>query len=168
MKNTASVFIALAFYLFSTQALTAQKMGYVNTDVVIAELPQVKEANTTIETLKGQLMKKGQDMIKDLQTKYQDLQSRQNEISPLTYNEELEKLKTKEGEIQAFEQDSQEKLQKKSEELLRPIQDKINEAIKAVALEQGYAYIFDLRAGNILYADETVDVSALVAAKLKM
>ena len=167
MKKIASVFIVMLF-MACTYTLSAQKVGYVNTEIVIAELPQVKEANTNIETLRTQLMKKGQDMIKELQTKYQELQAKQNEISPLQYNEQLEALKTKEGEIQAFEQDSQVKLQKKSEELLKPIQDKVNAAIKAVATENGYTYIFDLAAGNILYADEKVDVSVLVTAKLKM
>ena len=167
MKKIASVF-TVVLLMACTYTISAQKLGYVNTEIVIAELPEVKEANTNIETLRTQLMKKGQDMIKELQTKYQELQAKQNEISPLLYNQELEALKTKEGEIQAFEQDSQVKLQKKSEELLKPIQDKVNAAIKAVATENGYAYIIDLAAGNILYADETVDVSTLVAAKLKM
>lgn len=167
MKKIAAVTIVLFFIGFS-QSLTAQKFGYVNTDIVVADLPQVKEANTTIETLKSQLMKKGQDMVKDLQTKYQELQAKQNDISPLLYNQEMEKLKAKEEELQGFEQESQLKLQKKSAELLQPIQEKINAAIKAVASENGYAYIFDLRAGSILYADETADISTLVAAKLKM
>ncbi|MBK8389064.1 MAG: OmpH family outer membrane protein [Saprospiraceae bacterium] len=166
MNKFATAFILVIMVMFSS-AVHAQKFGYVNTDIVVADLPLVKEANTTIETLKAQLMKKGQDMIKDLQTKYADLQAKQNEISAVQLQVETDKLKKLEEEITLFEKESQQKVYVKSEELLKPIQEMINKAIKEVAAESGYQYIFDLRAGNILYADESTDVSTAVAAKIK-
>ena len=166
MNKIATAFILVVMTLGAT-SVGAQKFGYVDTEVIVAELPQVKEANTNIETLKNQLTKKGQEMIQDLQTKYQDLQTKQNEISPKLLNEETEKLKQMEADIATFEKESQAKVYAKSQELLAPIQEKINTAIKAVASEMGYQYIFDLRAGNILYADEATNVSKLVAEKLK-
>jgi len=52
--------------------------------------------------------------------------------------------------------------------LLQPIYDKVNTAIKAVAEEEGYAFIFDGSTQVLLYADETTDVSSKVKAKLGM
>jgi Skp family chaperone for outer membrane proteins len=51
---------------------------------------------------------------------------------------------------------------------MQPILDKVNAAIKAVAEEHGYQFIFDAQSGVILYADESADITALVKAKLNM
>jgi len=131
-------------------------------------LKSLKEANSKIETLKKQLQKKGEDMVKSLQAKYTDAQKRQADglISPKQLQEESARLQQEEQALAQFEQTSQEKIFKKSEELLSPIQAKINDAIKAVAADNGYTYIFDSSLGLVLYADPGTDVSTLVKAKL--
>ena len=63
MKNmktlikSLSVFIALFAF---TAGVQAQKFGYINSQELIQNLPEVKEANAEIETLKTQLQKKGE------------------------------------------------------------------------------------------------------------
>ena len=156
------VFAALAI------SVQAQKFGFINSQELISQLPEVKEANAKIETLKKQLQKKGQDMIATLQQKYEDLQKKQVDglLSPKEIEIEAAKLKEEEGQLGTFEQTSQQKIYEKSEELLAPIQGKINNAIKEVATENGYTYIFDASLGLVLYADPGTDVSSLVKAKL--
>jgi outer membrane protein len=160
-----SIFIIIL--ILSTLGLQAQKVGYVNTQTIIAELPEVKEANSNIEALKTQLMKKGQDMIKALQAKGQKLEEGRNDMAPIKFQEEVDKLKKEEEEIAQFEEQSQFRIYQKSEELLGPIQKRINEAIQAVAKEGGYSYIFDAQGNNILYVDESINISELVKAKIK-
>lgn len=169
-KMNMKIHYVFAVMLFFSFALTsqAQKVGYINSQELISQLPEVKEANANIETLKKQLQKKGQNMIASLQAKYQSLQERQQsgDISPIQLEQEAAKLKEEETKIAQFEQSSQEKIMTKSQELLAPIQDKINNAIKNVADEQGYDYIFDASMGMVLYAAPETDVSSAVKAKL--
>ncbi len=157
----------VAFVAF-TQVVNAQKFGYINTQELIQQIPEVKEANANIETFRNQLQKKGEDMIKSLQTKYQDLQRRQEsgDIAPKLLEAEAAKLREEEQKIAQFNQGSQQKIIDKSETLLKPLRDKIQLAIDNVASEQGYAYIFDASLGVLLYADSANDVSGLVKAKL--
>lgn len=162
---TKLLFVAIAFVSFSMTA-SAQKFGYINSQELIAQLPEVKEANANIETLKTQLQKKGQDMITALQTKYSKLEADRDNYSPKQLEAEAQKLQTEERKIAEFEQTSSQKIITKSEELLKPIQTRINDAIKAVATENGYTYIFDASMGVVLYADPGTDVTALVKAKL--
>lgn len=163
MKN-----LILFVLLFSVSlTLKAQKVGYVNSQQIIAELPEVKVANSDIEALKAQLLKKGQEMVKALQAKGQKLEQGRNDMAPVKFEEEVAKLKKEEEEIKAFEEQSQFRIYQKTEQLLGPVQKKINEAIQAVAKENGYSYVFDEQGSNILYADEKSDISALVKAKLK-
>jgi len=157
--------VAVAFASFSMTA-SAQKFGYINSQELISQLPEEKEANANIETLKTQLQKKGQEMITALQTKYSRLEADRDNYSPKQLEAEAGKLKAEEQKIAEFDQSSQQRIMTKSEELLKPIQDKINVAIKQVAEENGYTYIFDASLGVVLYADPGTDVTTLVKAKL--
>ncbi|MEM9544760.1 MAG: OmpH family outer membrane protein [Bacteroidota bacterium] len=162
-----SLLLTVAFAAL-TLSVEAQKFGYINSQELISQLPEVKEANAKIETLKKQLQKKGQDMIATLQAKYTDLQKKQQDglLSPKEIETEAALLKEEETKLQTFEQTSQQKIFDKSEELLAPIQTRINNAIKEVAADNGYTYIFDSSLGLVLYADPGTDVSSLVKAKL--
>ena len=107
-------------------------------------------------------------MLQVLQQKYQTFQHKQanGELSPVEAEKQGQELKAEEQTLVNFEQESQQKLVAKSEELLQPMQDKVNNAIKLVAQENGFAYILDMSQGSILYADPTTDISTMVKAKL--
>lgn len=163
-------YLLLCICLLTTVAVSAQKFGYINSQELIQQIPEVREANAELETIKTQFEKQGQDRIQALTTKYQALERKQaqGEISPKQLEIEAQTLKQEEMEIAKFQQDLNQKLIDKSEELLKPIRDNIQSAIKEVALENGFTYIFDMSAGILLYADESTDVSTLVRAKLGM
>ena len=155
--------------LFSFAA-EAQKFGYVDSQALISELPAVKEANAEIETLKAQMQKKGQAMIAALETKVRDLQEKEQrgELSRVQIEQESAGLQAEQQKIAQFEQTSQQQIYEKSEQLLSPIQEKIQSAIDKVAAEQGYTYVFDASLGVLLYADPSSDITSLVRAKLNM
>jgi outer membrane protein len=165
--NILNFFIALVLGM-SPALIDAQKFGYLNSQALMAELPEVKQADATLKALQTQLEKKGQQMVQELETKYKDLQRREQtgEISPKALEEEARKLKEQEGELSKYEQDVQKQLMTKRQEMLQPLIDKINAAIKQVATEGQYTYIFDSSAGILLYAQESMDVTATVKSKL--
>lgn len=160
--------LTIAMIIGICNPISAQKFGYINTQQVVDNIPEMKEANANIETFAAQLEKKAQDMIKVFQGKIQDIDRKQSqgEISPVQLEEERVKLQAEEQTILEFQQSSQMKIQEKSELLLSPIRDRINDAIKAVSSEKGYDYIFDYSTGFVLFADPSTDVSELVKAKL--
>jgi outer membrane protein len=163
-----SVLFGLMFTIgFTAQA---QKFGYVNSQELITELPAVKEANAEIETLKTQMQKKGQNMVAALENKVKTLQAQeaQGQLSRVQIETESAALQAEQQKIAEFEQTSQQQIYKKSEELLAPIQAKIQTAIDEVAAEQGYTYIFDASLGILLYADPANDITPLVKTKLGM
>lgn len=158
---------AVAFLLLAATATsTAQKFGYVNSAEILAELPAMKAAESNLEGLQKQLQKKGQSMVETFQTDYQALQAKAQEgtMSPKQQQEEAAKLQSREEEIGQFEQTMMADLQKKRSELLEPIYESVNTAIKEVAEENGYTFIFDQQV--LLYGQDSQDVSAMVKAKL--
>jgi outer membrane protein len=162
------LFPVLVFLFTFVFAASSQKIGYINSQEILTSLPEVKQANSDIEVMKSMFQKKGEEMIKELQTKYQDLQKKQQsgELAPIEIEKQSSLLKAEEGKLGEFEKSSQEKIYQKTEELLKPIQDKVNKAIKDVATENGYLYILDAGMGIILYSDPAADVTKLVKAKL--
>jgi outer membrane protein len=161
-----SFLVLLSFFVL---AGTAQNLAYVNTQMILSEMPEVKQANSNLETFRNQLINLGQMRIEAFQKKYQELELKQQrgELSPKQLEEETAKLKKDEEEIMRFEQDSQRRIREKNEELFQPILKKVQDAIDEVAKEEGYAYVFDSGSGFILYADESTDITAKVLEKMK-
>lgn len=167
--NLKSILLATSLLLVG-MSMQAQKFGYVDSQALISELPAVKEANAEIETLKSQMQKKGKNMITALEAKVKDLQGKEaaGQLSRVQIETESANLQAEQQKIADFEQKSQQQIYQKSEELLAPIQQKIQDAIDAVAKDQGYAYVFDASLGVLLYADPANDITALVRANLGM
>ena len=130
-------------------------------------MPEMEAANVTMEAYRDSLSAVGQTMVAILEAKYVDLNNRASQLSPNQQQEEVKLLKDEEQKILEFEQKSQQMLYLKSEELINPVQIKVNNAIQEVAKEGGYTYIFDASLGNVLYADATINVIDHVMAKLK-
>jgi len=167
--NKMNKLFSLIFVLFTVVfSATGQKFGFINSQEILTSLPEVKQANSDIEVMKTMFQKKGEEMVKDLQTKYGDLQKKQasGELAPVEIEKQAALLKLEEAKLGEFEKTSQQKIYEKSEELLKPIQDKVNNAIKEVAAENGFLYIFDSGIGVVLYADPATDATKLVKAKL--
>lgn len=166
MKATlkiTSLFIALFCVAVSVQA---QKFGYINSSAILAEMPDVKQADAQLEALQKQLQKKGQGMVEKFQQDYVAIQQKveRGELSPKQQEEEAKKLETAQTDIQKFEQEMVDQLQKKRAELMNPILEKVNTAIQEVAKEGGYQYVFD--EGVLLYKDSSMDITAMVKTKL--
>ena len=167
MKKLMYTGLALLM-VFAVQSLKAQKFAYVNTQEILQNLPEVKEANANIETFRNQLINLGQKKVETLRSKYAELEQKQTQgdISPKQLEMEAQKLKEDEMKIAQFEQESQQRILEKSEELLKPIRDRVQKAIDDVAKENGYSYVFDASLGFILYADESTNASSKVKTKL--
>ena len=166
MKKMLKLGALLVALLATAASIQAQKFGYVNSAAILAEMPEVKAAEANLEALQKQLQKKGQQAVEQLQKDYVEIQQKieRGELSPKQQEEEGTKLEARQQEIAKMEQDMVSQLQKKRDEELKPIYEKINDAIKKVAEENGFTMIFDQ--GVLLYSDESLDVGAMVKAKL--
>lgn len=161
----AGLFIAL-----QTTTLTAQvsKFGHINSADLIQDMPQTKQADSTLkkfgESLEGQL----KIMTGEYQNKIQDFQMKRDSMPDAIKTIKQQELQDLGNRIEEFRQTAQESIQKKKEDLYGPILKRAEDAIKEVAKEKGFAYIFDTSSGAFLYATESEDIEPLVRAKLGM
>lgn len=164
------IFFAFVLSLFTLSAF-AQKVGHVNTGILLEAMAEVKAADTQLETLQQQMVKKGEGMVKAFQAEYQAVVAEVNagKLNPKQQQDKQAVLQKKQQEIQVYQQKVQNDVLKKREELLKPILDKVDKAIKEVGKEGGFLFIFDTAIPNvILFADEPLDVTDKVKAKLGM
>lgn len=161
----AGLFIAL-----QTTTLTAQvsKFGHINSADLIQDMPQTKQADSTLkkfgESLEGQL----KIMTGEYQNKIQDFQMKRDSMPDAIKTIKQQELQDLGNRIEEFRQTAQESIQKKKEDLYGPILKRAEDAIKEVAKEKGFAYIFDTSSGAFLYATESEDIEPLVRTKLGM
>lgn len=88
-------------------------------------------------------------------------------LAPIKEKEQQELLQKEQEVIQAFEQQIQQKLQIKREELLKPIVDKITAKINEVCTENKFVMVFDTSSFNaLLFTPDSEDITALVRTKM--
>jgi len=141
-------------------------MNYGN---LLEQVPELKSGNTQLETYRDQLVKQGQDRAKKWEQEVQALQAQAQagELTGLQMKQAEERLGKEQQAIAAMEQDVMNKIAVKREEILKPILDRIDAAVKAVGKENGYSMIFDSSIYNfILSAEDSDDVTPLVKKKL--
>ena len=166
MKKIAQTSCFIFIMLLMTFAAQAQKFGYLNSQAILANMPEVKEMNSNLKVLGEQLQKKGKQMYEEYQKELAAAQQKeaQGELAPIDKEKISKKLEEKQNEILAYEKDMQKQLAEKEQKLIEPILEKINSAIEAVAKEKGLTMVFEQ--GVLLYADESMNINDEVKAKL--
>ncbi len=160
--------LLLAGLMFSASMLSAQKFGHLNYGNLLASLPDIKTAEAQLKSFQEPLMASIQSNYEAFQKKYEDAVRRiqSGELSPLEQQDLEKSLGSEQQRIAKLEQETQQKIMNKREELLTPILLKIENVVKEVGRAGGYTYIFDTSKGQLLYAEESEDVTAQVMSKL--
>ncbi len=142
------------------------KLGHVDAEKLIFMLPETKVADSSMQKFKASLDSQYKVMMTELQSKYSEYKASEASMAEPVKQAKAKELEDLESRIVRFQEDAEASVQKKQQELLAPITSKVEEAIKAVAKEKGYAYIFNMSQGVILYAQESDDVTPLIKTKL--
>lgn len=152
----------MALGMFTSSAQT--KLGYINTDELVSTMPEAAKADAELKEFKTGLGQQYQDLSMELNAKDSafvkdsvKLSSSMKEIK----RGELIKLYQR---VQGFPQESQEEYQAKANDKIAPIREKALIAIRAVAKENGYTYIFN--EDNLLVMPQGDNILPLVKAKL--
>lgn len=157
------IFLTLA--LICPMMLLADKFGYVNTDELFQAMPEVATVRAQMDTINSQYESQLSMMQEEFQKKYQDYQQAAATMPDAIRQMREQELSEMQQRIQTFYQTAEQDIQKKQQELIVPIQEKMLKAIQAVGEKDSYTYIFDSR--SILYKSaEALDVQPAVRKQL--
>jgi outer membrane protein len=170
MKNLIKTGLLLIFLTITTfSTITAQKYGHLNSGNLIMSIPEAQAAEKELETYRNQLIagleKKGEALQADALKLQQEYDS--GALSQVKAQEKQTALMKRGEDLRNEEVELGNQVAAKREELLKPILDKLDAALKEVGKEGGYTMIFDTGIFNaLLYVEEGDDVLPLVKAKL--
>ena len=160
-------FLTLLSFLTLT-SIAQNKFGYIDSQELLELMPERKAAETELQNFGKSLETQLGSMTAEYQQRVQEYQSKEATYNDLVKQDKVAEITGLEERIQKFQQNAQQSLQKKEQELLEPILSKARKAIEDVASEGGFTYIFDKSQGSILYAKESENVLDLVKKKLKL
>ena len=164
-----SLIIAIVIIATAVTA-NAQRFAYVNTDYILKNIPEYKAAQEQIDKITTEWraeVDKRQKEIDDLYRNFQNEQYLLTEEQKKTKVAEIEGREKAIKEYQKLKFGYEGELFVKRQELVKPNQDKVYEAIEKFAKERGYDFIFDKSSSTtLLYANAENDKSDDIIKKL--
>ena len=163
MKRFLIAIVALAAG-FAT--LSAQKIGYINTETILNDIPAYVAAQNQLNTLSDKYKATIETEMGKIEALYQTYQSNRNSMTASQRQSAENEIISKERVVQEkqkiyFGEDGI--MAKKAEELLSPIQQQVDKAIARVAALGGFDMIIDVAAvQGIVYKNPDLDLSQQV------
>lgn len=164
------VLLAL-FALMLGNLVSAQRFGYVDTDYILENIPEFKKAQEELDKASAAWQKDAAAKFKEVDDLYRAFVAEEVLLTEDMKKRRQDEIVVKENEAKEFQKAKfgmEGELFKKRQELLKPIQDKVFNAVKELAASSQLDIIFD-KAGNqanIMYADPKLDKSDAVLRKL--
>lgn len=164
--------LLLAFPLLTAFGASAQKIAHFNRDSVLILMPETQAASAQLEVFIQQLS----DRVKTMQTEhdakvkeYNDMQAKPG-TSKTVLESMLKDIQALEQRIQDFQVSAQNDIQNKRTELITPILDKINNAVKDIAKEKGYVYVIDSSKRNdfLVFTEPSLDIFPVIKKKFNL
>ena len=141
------------------------KIAFVNTQEVFMAMPEVSDMESQMADLNEKYRAELKSMQDEYQKKYSDFIAQQDSLTENIKLRRMQEIQDIQGRMDNFVQVAQQDVQKKQQELLQPIQEKLQDAITKVGDENGYTYIIDPAA--LLYRGaNAIDATSFVRAKL--
>jgi len=170
--KTSNILIFLLLLVSLTFAQNNQKIGWVDSGVILQQYPPAIKAQSDLDALTAKWTKSIDSMKTALQKEYAKAQKQFANMTPDKQREVQQQLVQKEQHIQQFQQQKfaqpNGELFLKQQKLLKPIKDKILKAIDYVRKKEGMNFVFD-KTGDVLllFADPQYDITNAVLDKLK-
>lgn len=143
------------------------KIAYVKSQEVFTAMPELANVESTMAKMEEDYKKELQQIQDEFTKKYTVYVSQRDSLTEnirLRREQELQDIRER---MDNFVQVAQQDTQKKQMEMIQPIQQKLQDAIKAVGTEKGYTFILDQ--ANVLFVNPNAeDATPLVKAKLGM
>ena len=163
---TKKVIFSLIF-LFSSLSLTSQsKVAHIDTYELISNMPEMLEVQKQLEQYSNERMNEIREMRSAVRTKLELYKSEADEKKPEENKERLQEIEGMEENIELYEYQIIQDMQKMQEELMKPIYDEAFKVIQEVGKENGFDYVLDSSKNQGVLLANGVDLMEKVKIKL--
>ena len=157
-------------FLLIAASTNAQRYAIIDSKYILDKLPEYKEAQKLLDQFSEQWQQEVDQKQALMDKMYKEYDAEQVMLSDVLKKKREDELYNKEKELRdlqkkrfGFEGD----LFKKRQELIKPIQDRVYNAVQKLATEKQYDFILDKSEGiTVIFADPKLDKSADVLRNL--
>jgi outer membrane protein len=169
MKNISGLLLALLLLAGAPRA-HAQKFGWVDSEFIMAKMPDYAKAQVELNALSDTWQKEIEAQKKDLDKMYRNYQAEEVVLTEAMKKKRQDEILKKEQDIKSYQNKQfgyEGQLFKKRQELTKPVQDKVFEAVEKVAKKKQLAVLFD-KSGDLtmLYTNPAHDYTEFVLEEL--
>ena len=169
-KTLLAFFLMLGLFLTGTIEVNAQKYAVIDTRYILEKIPDYANAQKELDMIAANWQKEIDAMQSELDKMYKDYEAEQVMLSEDLRKKREDQLFVKEKTLRdlqrqrfGFEGD----LFKKRQQLIKPVQDKVFNAVQKLAVQRGYEFILDKSEGiTVIFADPKLDKSEDVLREL--
>lgn len=162
MKTTKTLFL-LIVTLMTSISTYSQKFAYVDSDYILSKMPEFSQAEEKIDDFSKEWQSEIELAYEEVEQMYRDYQSEQVLLTSEMKAKREEAIIEKEKSVQSLQQKyfgNNGDLYKKRQDLIKPIQDRIFDAVQQLAASNKYSIIFDASSDLImLYSNPDLDKS---------
>lgn len=162
------LFLMVAFSL--PIGVQAQKFGFVDSEYILSQIPEYKSAQKQLDDLSGQWQKEYELKLAEVARLFREYQDEKPLLTEELRKKREDFISQKEKAAFDFQKEKfgpQGELFKKRAELVKPIQDRVFDAIQKVAKKNGWDFVFDKSGDMImLYSNAKFDASEDVLEEL--
>lgn len=165
-KNMKFKIITLLIAFSSIITIAQTKVGTIDSDYILSIMP---EAVTVVNMQKEYGKKLDSSFsikVDEYKLKLEDYKAKEKGLSDLMKKVSQQELMELEKDIQKYQKNGNTLMQLKTDELMRPLYKKLNDAISEVSKANGYTQILTSTGNQFAYIDERFDITDLVIKKL--
>lgn len=163
-------FILLSFLLGFGFMGFSQKYAVIDTRYILDKMPEYKEAQKQLDDIAAGWQKDIDTKQAQLDKMYKDYEAEQVMLTPELKQKREDQLFNMEKDLRDLQRKRfgyEGDLFKKRQELIKPIQDKVYNAIQKLAVQRSYDFVLDKSEGiTIIFADPKLDKSEDVLREL--
>ncbi len=168
MKTLSLIFLALLSVAASARA--QQKIGYVDSEMILSHVPEYATVQQNLDRLGADWNAEMTRLQREIDDTFQEYQSRELLYTAEERKDKQEEIIRKEEELEQYRIrhfGPEGELFKQQEQLMRPIQERILEAVDEVASSGGYDYVLDKSGSTIfLFYRDQYDLSIEVLEEM--
>ncbi|PWK20924.1 OmpH family outer membrane protein [Xanthomarina spongicola] len=155
MKHFKTLLLVTALFIGATSFTQAQsKVAHINTQTLIQAMPEMNTAQAEMDKLGKTYEADIQAMVTEYQNKMKQYEAEAATKTDEENQKRLVEVQTMQQNIQQYQGQAQQEMQKKEIDLLKPITEKAKAAILKVARAQGFDYVLDsTQGGGVIMAD---------------
>ncbi|WP_289022916.1 OmpH family outer membrane protein [uncultured Salegentibacter sp.] len=158
--------LIIAFLTFSIFASAQSKIGTIDTDYILSQMPEMEEVNKGLEAYDKKLQQDFQTNVKQYDTLVKTYQANAESLAAEARQESESEIIELENQIKQFRQRAQLMMQMRRNELTKPLYEKIDAAMRQVIAAEGFTQIFHAGGNNLAFSAEEYDITEKVMSKM--